>query len=95
MADTSFACAPRARHGSRAGVRSGRVRDAAVRHLLGVRVPGNGGANHGKVKVDKYTIAVDPGIVINPLQLKRQIQGGAIMGISQALHEEMTFDEKR
>jgi nicotinate dehydrogenase subunit B len=47
----------------------------------------------GKVKVDKYTIAVDPGIVINPLQLKRQIQGGALMGLSHALHEEMTFDE--
>ena len=25
----------------------------------------------GKVTVDKYTIAVDPGIVVNPLQLKR------------------------
>ncbi len=47
----------------------------------------------GKVKVDRYTIAVDPGIVINPLQLKRQIQGGALMGLSHALHEEMTFDE--
>ena len=47
----------------------------------------------GKVTVDKYTIAVEPGIVINPLQLKRQIQGGAIMGISHALYEEMQFDE--
>jgi CO/xanthine dehydrogenase Mo-binding subunit len=47
----------------------------------------------GKVAVDKYTIAVDPGIVVNPLQLRRQIQGGAMMGISHALHEEMMFDE--
>ena len=47
----------------------------------------------GKVVVDKYTIAVDPGIVINPLQLKRQVESGAVMGISHALHEEMTFDE--
>jgi CO/xanthine dehydrogenase Mo-binding subunit len=47
----------------------------------------------GKVSVDKYTIAVDPGIVINPLQLKRTIEGGALMGLSHALHEEMTFDE--
>jgi CO/xanthine dehydrogenase Mo-binding subunit len=47
----------------------------------------------GKVTVDKYTIAVDPGIVINPLQLKRQIEGGALMGLSHALYEEMTFDE--
>ena len=47
----------------------------------------------GKVVVEKYTIAVDPGIVINPLQLKRQVESGAVMGISHALHEEMTFDE--
>jgi len=47
----------------------------------------------GKVAVDKYTIAVDPGIVINPLQLKRTIEGGALMGLSHALYEEMTFDE--
>src|SRR6266851_7629670 len=47
----------------------------------------------GKVAVEKYTIAVDPGIVINPVQLKRQVEGGAVMGISHALHEEVTFDE--
>ena len=38
-------------------------------------------------------IAVDPGIVVNPLQLKRQIEGGALMGLSHALYEEATFDE--
>jgi CO/xanthine dehydrogenase Mo-binding subunit len=47
----------------------------------------------GKVTVDKYTIAVDPGIVVNPQQLKRQIEGGALMGLSHALYEESTFDE--
>ena len=47
----------------------------------------------GKVAVEKYTVAVDPGIVINPVQLKRQVEGGAVMGMSHALHEEMTFDE--
>jgi nicotinate dehydrogenase subunit B len=47
----------------------------------------------GKVTVDKCTIAVEPGIVVNPLQLKRQVEGGAAMGVSHALHEEMPFDE--
>ena len=47
----------------------------------------------GKVTVDKYTIAAEPGIVVNPLQFKLQIQGGGMMGISQALYEEMRFDE--
>lgn len=47
----------------------------------------------GKVTVHRSTMAVDPGIVINPLQLKRTIEGGMLMGLSHALHEELTFDE--
>ncbi|HTW65943.1 MAG TPA: molybdopterin cofactor-binding domain-containing protein [Bryobacteraceae bacterium] len=47
----------------------------------------------GVIKVEKYTIAVDPGIVVNPMQLKRQVEGGALMGISHALLEEAKFDE--
>ena len=47
----------------------------------------------GVVVVQKITIAVDPGIVINPMQLKRTVQGGAVMGISHALFEEVAFDE--
>ena len=47
----------------------------------------------GVIKVEKYTIAVDPGIVVNPIQLKRQVEGGAVMGISHALLEEAKFDE--
>ena len=47
----------------------------------------------GAIKVEKYTIAVDPGIVVNPFQLKRQVEGGAVMGVSHALFEEMMFDE--
>ena len=47
----------------------------------------------GAIVVEKYTIAVDPGIVVNPTQLKRQVEGGAAMGISHALLEEAMFDE--
>ena len=47
----------------------------------------------GAIAVEKYTIAVDPGIVVNPMQLKRQVEGGAVMGISHALLEEARFDE--
>ena len=47
----------------------------------------------GKLTVTKYTVAVDPGIVINPVQLKLQIQGGALMGLSHTLYEEVSFDE--
>ena len=47
----------------------------------------------GAIVVEKYTIAVDPGIVVNPMQLKRNVEGGAVMGIAHALFEEVTFDE--
>src|SRR5271167_4347719 len=47
----------------------------------------------GAIVVEKYTIAVDPGIVVNPMQLKRNVEGGAVMGIGHALFEEMIFDE--
>jgi CO/xanthine dehydrogenase Mo-binding subunit len=47
----------------------------------------------GVIRVEKATIAVDPGIVVNPMQLKRQVEGGAVMGVSHALLEEARFDE--
>jgi xanthine dehydrogenase molybdopterin-binding subunit B len=43
--------------------------------------------------VERYTIAVDPGIVINPMQLKRQVEGGAVMRMGHSLLEEVMFDE--
>ena len=47
----------------------------------------------GKIAVEKVTVAVDPGIVINPTQLKRNVEGGAVMGVSHALLEEARFDQ--
>src|SRR5205823_3224889 len=44
--------------------------------------------NSGAITVEKMTVAVDPGIVINPAQLKRQVEGGTVMGLSIALLEE-------
>jgi len=46
----------------------------------------------GEVKIERITLVADPGIVVNPLQLKRQAQAGCLMGVSQALHEEVSFD---
>jgi nicotinate dehydrogenase subunit B len=48
---------------------------------------------NGAIKVEKMTVSVDPGIVVNPSQLKRQIEGGSVMGVSMALLEELRFDE--
>ncbi|MEY4761851.1 MAG: hypothetical protein RLZZ200_1707 [Pseudomonadota bacterium] len=47
----------------------------------------------GVVKVERITTVVDPGIVVNPLQLRRQAEAGSLMGVSEALREEVAFDE--
>jgi CO/xanthine dehydrogenase Mo-binding subunit len=46
----------------------------------------------GKVTVDKYTVVLDPGIVINPMQLTRITQGGTVQGMSEVMKEQVTFD---
>ncbi|WP_312164014.1 molybdopterin cofactor-binding domain-containing protein [Phenylobacterium sp.] len=48
----------------------------------------------GVVEVTKCVAAVDPGIVINPHQLKLQVAGGMTMGLSHALKEAVSFDER-
>jgi len=47
----------------------------------------------GSVKVLHYTAAHDVGKAINPFGVKQQIEGGAIMGIGQALTESLMRDK--
>ncbi len=47
----------------------------------------------GRVKVLSITTAVDPGVVVNPRQLKRMAEGGATMGTSEALLEQVHFNK--
>jgi xanthine dehydrogenase molybdenum-binding subunit len=46
----------------------------------------------GSIKVLNYVSSHDVGRIINPLGLKQQIEGGAIMGIGQALTETLMRD---
>ena len=46
----------------------------------------------GMVAVTHFTIGVDCGKVINPRQLDRCMKSGVVMGLSEALKEEVTFD---
>jgi nicotinate dehydrogenase subunit B len=50
---------------------------------------------NGKLQVTKFTIGVDPGKIINPRQLDRCMKSGVVMGLSEALKEEVTFDRGR
>jgi nicotinate dehydrogenase subunit B len=49
----------------------------------------------GVVRVTRFTIGLDCGKVINPRQLERCMQSGVVMGLSEALKEEVTFDTQK
>ncbi len=49
----------------------------------------------GVVRPLKFTIAIDCGPVSNPDGLRNQAEGGLLQGMSRALVEEVTWDERR
>jgi isoquinoline 1-oxidoreductase beta subunit len=49
----------------------------------------------GRIKVHKITAAIDCGAVVNPALVKAQIMGGALMGLSAALGEAITYKDGR
>jgi nicotinate dehydrogenase subunit B len=49
----------------------------------------------GEVKVTKFVIGGEPGKIINPRQLDRCMKSGVVMGLSETLKEEVTFDKSR
>jgi carbon-monoxide dehydrogenase large subunit len=58
-------------------------------HVCAVEVD----AETGETKVEKYVAVDDCGNVINPLLVDGQVQGGIAQGLSQALYEEMVYNE--
>ena len=46
----------------------------------------------GVLTVPRFTIGADCGKIINPRQLDRCMKSGVVMGLSEALKEEVTFD---
>ncbi len=47
----------------------------------------------GFPKVEKVWAAVDCGMVVNPKNAEAQVMGGIVMGLSSAIHEEITIDK--
>jgi isoquinoline 1-oxidoreductase beta subunit len=48
---------------------------------------------NGLPVVKKVTVAVDCGIVVNPLGAKNQVEGGVIDGIGHAMYGDFSFEE--
>jgi putative selenate reductase molybdopterin-binding subunit len=48
----------------------------------------------GAVTVDKLVMAVDSGMIVNPLTASGQVEGGMAQALGYAVCEEMRYDEK-
>jgi putative selenate reductase molybdopterin-binding subunit len=48
----------------------------------------------GMVRVDKLVMAVDGGVIINPLTASGQVEGGMIQALGYAICEEMVYDKQ-
>jgi putative selenate reductase molybdopterin-binding subunit len=68
----------------------GRVRNTFGAHFVEVEVD----TALGRARVLKYVAVHDCGRIINPLSAHGQIQGGALMGIGMALHEDLLYDRR-
>ncbi len=51
-------------------------------------------AETGAVKVDRLVMAVDSGVIVNPLTASGQIEGGMTQALGYAVAEEMRYDEQ-
>jgi CO/xanthine dehydrogenase Mo-binding subunit len=49
----------------------------------------------GKIAVRRLVVAQDCGPVSNPDGMRNQIEGGALQGMSRALGEEVTWDDRK
>jgi len=49
----------------------------------------------GVIHVSRFTIGGEPGKIINPRQFGLCMKSGVVMGLSEALKEEVTFDKSR
>jgi isoquinoline 1-oxidoreductase beta subunit len=48
---------------------------------------------NGKLKIHRIVAATDPGVVVNPAQVERQVSGSFVYGLSAALHGQCTVKD--
>lgn len=47
----------------------------------------------GHVRIERFLVVEDAGVLVNPMIVEGQIHGGVVQGIANALFEEMKYDE--
>ena len=68
----------------------GKVRNAFGAHFVEAEVD----TELGHVRISKYVAVHDSGRIMNPLTATSQILGAAVMGVGQALHENLVYDAR-
>ena len=48
----------------------------------------------GRIEIERYVVAHDCGVVINPMLVEGQVVGGSVQGLGGALLEEFTYDQQ-
>jgi carbon-monoxide dehydrogenase large subunit len=48
----------------------------------------------GNVRIDRYVVAEDCGVMINPMIVEGQVRGGVAQGIAAALYEQLVYDDE-
>ena len=48
----------------------------------------------GEVRIDRYVVVEDCGVVINPMIVEGQVRGGVAQGIAAALYERLVYDDE-
>ena len=48
----------------------------------------------GDVRLDRYVVAEDCGIMVNPMIVEGQVRGGVAQGIAAALYEQLVYDDE-
>lgn len=49
--------------------------------------------DEGRIRVRRVTCVIDPGLVVNPDQVRAQCEGSVVMGLSASMYEEMTISD--
>jgi isoquinoline 1-oxidoreductase beta subunit len=52
-------------------------------------------SERGEVRVRRMVVALDPGIIVNPLSVEMQIESAVVFGLSAALYGEITIKDGR
>ena len=48
----------------------------------------------GAVRIDRYVVVEDCGVMINPMIVEGQVRGGVAQGIASALYEQLIYDDE-